>query len=120
MLATRPERVGGELFRVTRGGGTVAMGNYRFGGFLPRTVEMIQPYSPTSPLDLPSPFEWGEEAELRRRFDGLASTIEVQHRKLALAFDDIDDAANFCEPTDPPATPLHALLPSPPYNDLTP
>jgi hypothetical protein len=118
MFAPRPDRVAAELFRVAKRGGTVAMANYGFGGFLAQTVKMIQPYSPRSPLDLPSPFEWGEETELRRRFDPFASSIEVQHRKLAFAFADVEEARDFWERTNPPVIALRGMLPPEAYQKL--
>jgi SAM-dependent methyltransferase len=118
MFAPRPERVAAEMFRVTRPGGTVAMANYGFGGFLARTFSVLRAYSPPSPLDLPSPFEWGDEVELRRRFDGLTSSIEVQHRKLALAFEDVVDAIDFWERTNPPVIALRGMLPPEAYQKL--
>jgi SAM-dependent methyltransferase len=118
MFAPRPERVASEMFRVAKRGGTVAMANYGFGGFLAQTVKMIQPYSPRSPLDLPSPFDWGEETELRRRFEGLAASIDVQHRKLAFAFPDVEDARTFWERTNPPVIALRGMLPPEAYQKM--
>jgi SAM-dependent methyltransferase len=118
MFAPRPDRVAAEMFRVTKPGGVVTMANYGFGGFLARTFDMLRSYSPSSPLDLPSPFEWGDEAELRRRFDGLASSVEVQQRKLAFAFDDVDEARDFWERTNPPVIALRSMLPPKAYQDM--
>jgi SAM-dependent methyltransferase len=118
MFAPRPERVAAELFRVAKPGGVVAMANYGFGGFLAQTVKMIQPYSPRSPLDLPSPFEWGEETELRRRFNGLASSIDIDHRKLAFAFENVDQARDFWERTNPPVIALRGMLPPEAYQKM--
>jgi len=118
MFAPRPDRVASEMFRVAKPGGTVAMANYGFGGFLAQTVKMIQPYSPRSPLDLPSPFEWGEETELRHRFNGLASSIDIQHRKLAFAFDSVEDARDFWERTNPPVIALREMLAPESYQKL--
>lgn len=118
MFAPRPERVASEMFRVAKPRGTVAMTNYGFGGFLAQTVKMIEPYSPRSPLDLPSPFEWGDETVLRRRFDGLASSIDVQHRKLAFSFDGVDDARDFWERNNPPMIALRGMLPPETYQEI--
>lgn len=118
MFAPRPDRVASELFRVAKPGGMVAMANYGFGGFLAQTLKLIQAYSPRSPLDLPSPFEWGEETELRRRFEGLASSIDVQHRKLAFAFGGVEDARDFWERTNPPVIALRGMLPPETYQTM--
>jgi SAM-dependent methyltransferase len=118
MFAPRPDRVASEMFRVAKRGGVVAMANYGFGGFLAQAVKLIQPYSPRSPLDLPSPFEWGDETELRRRFDGLASSIDVQHRKLAFEFGHVEDARDFWERTNPPVIALRGMLPPDAYQKM--
>jgi hypothetical protein len=118
MFAPRPDRVAAELFRVAKPGGVVAMANYGFGGFLPGVVEMLRSYSPPSPLDLPSPFEWGEEPKVRRRFGGLASLIETKHRRLAFEFDDVEEATGFWERTNPPVIALRGMLPPEAYQKL--
>ena len=118
MFAPRPDRVASEMFRVTKPGGAVAMANYGPAGFLARTVDLLRVYSPHSPLDLPSPFEWGDEAELRRRFDGLASSVEVAHGKLGLDFSGVDDATDFWERTNPPVIAMRGMLPPEAYREM--
>jgi SAM-dependent methyltransferase len=118
MFAPRPDRVAAELFRVAKPGGVVAMANYGLGGFLPVVVEMLRSYSPPSPLDLPSPFEWGEEPKVRRRFGGLASSIETKHRRLAFEFDDVEEATGFWERTNPPVIALRSMLPPEKYQEM--
>jgi ubiquinone/menaquinone biosynthesis C-methylase UbiE len=118
MFAPRPERVAAEMFRVSKPGATVAMANYGFGGFLAAVVEMLRPFTPQSPLDLPSPFEWGDEAELRRRLEGLASSVDVENRKLAFAFENVDEARDFWERSNPPVIALRGMLPPEGYQQM--
>jgi SAM-dependent methyltransferase len=118
MFAPQPERVATELFRVARPGGTVAMANYSDSGFLPRMVDVLKPYSSAPPRDLPSPFEWGDEVALHRRFDRLAESIEVQPRKLAMTFDSAEQATDFWERTNGPVRALRTMLPAPAYAEL--
>jgi len=55
---------------------------------------------------------------LLRRFNGLASSIDVQHRKLAFAFGDVEDARDFWERTNPPVIALRGMLPPEAYQKM--
>ena len=82
MFAPRPQLVAAELFRVAKPGGLVAMANYSPGGFLGRLSDAMASFSSRPTLELPSPFLWGDEGEVRRRFSHFATSIEVTHRRL--------------------------------------
>jgi SAM-dependent methyltransferase len=112
MFAPRPERVAAELFRVVRRGGLVAMANYSGDGFLPRFSDLLATFSAPSPVALPSPFTWGDPDEIRRRFDGLAASVEVQPRTLRFAFDSPEEAWTFWQRTNPPLLALRQMLPA--------
>ena len=83
MFAPRPQLVASEMFRVVKPGGLVAMANYSPGGYLGRLSNLIRSFSNRPALDPPSPFEWGDEDEVRRRFARLARSIDVDHRLLS-------------------------------------
>lgn len=82
MFAPQPHLVASEMFRVAQSPGIVAMANYSPGGFLGRMSDLLGSFSSRPALDLPSPFLWGDEAEVRRRFAGLADSIVISHHRL--------------------------------------
>ena len=68
MFAPRPERVVAELARVTKRGGRVALANWTPGGFVGTLLRAHAAYVPAPP-GVPSPLQWGQEAEVHRLFD---------------------------------------------------
>jgi ubiquinone/menaquinone biosynthesis C-methylase UbiE len=115
MFAPRPQLVASEMFRVARPSGLVAMANYSPGGFLGRLSELIASFSAHPAFELPSPFAWGDEEELRRRFAGLASSIEVTHRTLHFESESVDAFLQFWEATNAPQAALRAMQPAETY-----
>ena len=119
MFAPRPERVAAEMFRVARPGGIVAMANYGVEGFLGRLGGLIGRYSPSAPaMRLPSPFEWGDRDEVRRRFAGLASSIEIKNRTLSFRLASFAAWRELWEATNPPLMTLKKMLPGERYEAL--
>jgi SAM-dependent methyltransferase len=118
MFAPRPDRVAKELFRVSRPGGRVAMANYGWEGYLGSLARLLARYSGPAPLDLPQPFAWGEEAELRSRFDGLASDVDVQPGAVTKEFDSVDEGFAFFELTNCPHIALRSMLPAERYEQF--
>ena len=115
MFAPRPQLVASEMFRVARTGGVVAMANYSPGGFLGRLSELIASFSAHPAFELPSPFAWGDEEELRRRFAGLASSIEVTHHTLHFESESVHAFLEFWEQTNAPQAALRAMQPPETY-----
>lgn len=120
MFAPRPERVGAELFRVVKTGGTVAMANYARQGFLGTFAELLTRFSSQPPGDiaLPSPFEWGDPAHVRQRFNGRASSLRLESRTLRFSFPSLETGWEFWERTNPPLLALRTMLPPERYRDL--
>lgn len=110
MFAPRPERVASEMFRVARPGGVVAMANYSDGGFLGGFAALMARHSRPSPFKLPSPFEWGDEAELRRRLEPYAGKMEVSRGELSFEFASVEEGLKFWERTNPPHIALRSTL----------
>ena len=120
MFAPRPERVAAELFRVIKPGGLVAMANYSQTGFLGSFAELLVKYSlaPPGGAELPSPFMWGDPAEVRRRFEGKASSLRLEPRTVTFAFPSEGVGFAFWERTNPPLMALKKMLPPERYEQL--
>ncbi len=118
MFAPQPHLVAAELFRVVKPGGLVAMANYGPGGFLGRLSELMASFSARPPLDLPSPFLWGDEDEVRKRFAGFATSIRVHHRRLSFESSSVDGLLEFWEATNGPQNALKAMLPADAYQNV--
>jgi len=110
MFAPRPDRVAAELFRVCRPGGVVAMVNYGPDGFLATMARLMTSFSPPSSLDLPSPFTWGDEAEVRSRMGGLAESLVLEPDLVVMAFDHVEEGLAFWERTNGPQIALRSLV----------
>jgi SAM-dependent methyltransferase len=83
MFAPRPERVAGELIRVCRGGGLVAMANWTKEGLIGRMLQTIGKF--VAPPGMPSPLLWGDEATVRDRFGASVSSLRL--RRVLYRFD---------------------------------
>ena len=119
MFAPRPERVAEELFRVIKPGGLVAMANYARGGFLGSFTDLLLKYSlAPGGAELPSPFAWGDPAEVRRRFDGRAASLRLESRTVRFAFPSVNAGFDFWERTNPPLIALKTMLPPERYQPL--
>jgi ubiquinone/menaquinone biosynthesis C-methylase UbiE len=118
MFAPRPERVAAELFRVVKPGGLVAMANYGPDGFLAGYTQVFAKYSPPQSADLPSPFAWGDLAQVRSRFKDLASSIDIEPRTVRFEFASPADGLEFWQRTNPPTIALKAMLPPEKYQEF--
>ncbi len=115
MFAPRPDVVAGEMFRVCRAGGIVAMANYGWGGFLAGYTKLVAGYSGPAPFPLPSPFEWGDEPVVRGR---LGNVVQLRHETLTMPFPSPEAALEFWEANNPPTIALRGTLPPERYADL--
>ena len=118
MFAPQPQRVASELFRVCGSGGLVAMANYSTAGFLGSMSSLFARYSRPLPFELPSPFEWGEGALVKKRFAGLAREVELKPDSLTMRFDSVDAGMEFWERTNAPTIALRMTLPPERYVDF--
>jgi SAM-dependent methyltransferase len=119
MFAPQPERVAAELVRVVRPGGFVAMANYSDEGFLGQFSQLLHHYGPPAPNSLQSPFLWGDDDEIRRRFQGLTSSVEVTHHSLSFGFDSAEHALAFWEATNGPFIALRTLISPDIYHEVS-
>ena len=120
MFAPRPERVATELFRVVRSGGVVAMANYSKPGFLGSFTDLLTKFSTAPPggLQLPSPFDWGDPEQVRRRFAGKTSSMQLERGSVTFAFPSLDEGWVFWERTNPPLIALKSMLPADRYQEV--
>ena len=79
MFASRPEAAAGELARVTRKGGRIALTTWLSDSNLFKMFQVMKPYmaAPPSPPP-PSPFEWGRTERIREL---LAGTFDLKFEK---------------------------------------
>lgn len=117
MFAPRPALVASEMLRVVRPGGVVAMANYGPGGYLGRLSELIATYSTTPGLPLPSPFEWGDPDEVRRRFANVAQ-VEVEPRTLTFHFDSPAAWERQFAAVNPPLQAMQQIMPADGFGGL--
>jgi SAM-dependent methyltransferase len=85
MFAARPERVVGELARVTRPGGRVALANWTRTGFVGQMLALHGKYLPPPP-NIPSPLQWGDASWISERFDARTWDVECQVRTLTFRY----------------------------------
>ena len=71
MFAPRPYDVASEMVRVTRPGGRIVMGNWIPGDptLVAQILKICAAYTPPPPEGFISPMTWGDEAEVRARFE---------------------------------------------------
>ncbi len=117
IFAPQPHLVARELFRVARPGGTVAMLNYG-AGYFQRVSELIGRFSTASAPALPSPFLWGDEDEVRKRFAPYAEAIEFDRGTLRPRYESLDDWRSHFASANPPLRAMKAMLPAPAYEGL--
>ena len=78
MFAPRPEMAAAELLRVCRPGGRLAMANWTPSGFIGQMFKTTAAHVP--PPNIPSPLLWGDEATVRKRFEGNVAEIQLTRR----------------------------------------
>lgn len=71
MFAPRPLDVASEMVRVTKSGGRIVMGNWIPGDptLVAQILKISAAYTPPPPEGFVSPMTWGDEAQVRERFE---------------------------------------------------
>ncbi len=118
MFAPQPALVAAEMFRVAKPGGLVAMANYSPGGYLGKLSQLIATFSTHPAFELPWPFLWGDEEEVRKRLGELAESIEVVHRMLTFESDSVDKFVDFWQATNAPQAALKVMMPPETYQKV--
>ena len=115
MFALHHDRVAPELFRVARPGGVVAMANYASRGFLGEMGQLLASLAPSSSTETPSPFLWGDPDQVRRRFEGFASSVHTEMRTASFEFESLEAGWEFWERTNAPQAAMKAMMPAEAY-----
>jgi len=84
MFAPRPEVAAGELLRVCRSGGLIAMANWTPEGFIGQMLRIISNF--VAPPGMREPVLWGDEREVRALLGWGASSLEFERRNAVLNF----------------------------------
>jgi len=84
MFAPRSERVAGELTRVCRPGGIIAMANWTGPGFVGQMFKTIAKH--IAPSGMPSPLLWGDEPIVRERLKNGVGSVECSHHLYELSY----------------------------------
>jgi SAM-dependent methyltransferase len=90
-LAPDPGLAAGELVRVTRPGGFVALTAWVPRGLPGRMDELVERFAPL-PDGVPQPDQWGVEEVARRRLGPLLEDLQLRTRTLSLSFESPDAA----------------------------
>lgn len=83
MFAPNPDLVAGEMMRVARKGGMIAMANWTAEGFIGKMFKVIARF--IAPPGMPSPVLWGDEATVRARFG--AGIRDLRMTRVTYTFD---------------------------------
>ncbi len=97
IFAPRPEVAASEMFRVLRPGGILAMANWTPDSFAKRMMDVVARYSPPPPVELPSPFRWGEEETVRSLFRTLAESVRCDRHSLMWEFASFEEMRSVFE-----------------------
>jgi SAM-dependent methyltransferase len=85
MFAPRPDIVVGELLRVTKPGGLIAMANWTPTGFIGKMFSVFSRHI-APPAGLPSPLLWGDERVVRDRLGAGTSDLRLTRRIARMRF----------------------------------
>lgn len=117
MIAPEPELVAKELFRVVRPGNTVGMTAWSPAGKAVQMFDIGRRYAPGGP-PAHTPDRWGDEDNVRRWFDGLANSIEFEHRSVPWAGDSPEQFVAMIEQSAPPQAAAKAAMPAEVYAQM--
>jgi SAM-dependent methyltransferase len=87
MFAPRHEQAAGELIRVTRPRGTIAVTAWTPDGVLGRTFRIVGSFMPPPPPELKPPFSWGDKNHVRDLFAGSGAELSLERRTVTFTHD---------------------------------
>jgi ubiquinone/menaquinone biosynthesis C-methylase UbiE len=80
MFAPRHEQAAGELARVARPGGMIAVTAWTADGLVGRTFKILSSFMPPPPPELKPPVAWGTEDHVRSLFDASGAELSFEQR----------------------------------------
>ena len=86
MFAPRPDVAAGELQRVTKRGGQIALANWTPEGFIGKMFNVFKAHLPPAPNGVPSPMSWGDEATVRSRLRHGFAVLRLARRIALLRY----------------------------------
>jgi SAM-dependent methyltransferase len=116
-IAPRPQVAAAEMFRVVRPGGTVGMTTWAPTGFFGGIQALGQRFTPP-PDGAGRPQEWGDEAIVRERLEGLAGRVEIQHASFPFTADSPEALAAVFVDSAPPYQAARENLPEEQFEEL--
>lgn len=94
MFAPDQPQAAGELVRVTRAGGRIALASWTPDGFIGHLFRTVAGHVPP-PAGVASPMLWGTEAHLRELFGDAISSLEVTRRTFTWRFASAEQLVDF-------------------------
>jgi ubiquinone/menaquinone biosynthesis C-methylase UbiE len=94
MFAPNHQQTAGELLRVTKPGGTIALASWTPDGFIGELFKTVASYVPP-PAGVQSPLLWATERHLRHLFDDGIESLTVQERIFTYRFPSAEDFVAF-------------------------
>lgn len=85
MFAGHPDQAAGEMLRVTRSGGRIAMANWTADGFVGEMLRITVGYLPPPP-GVPSTLLWGVPEIVQERLGGGIRKLQLKRRAMVLAY----------------------------------
>lgn len=85
MFAGHPDQAAGEMLRVTRSGGRIAMANWTPDGFVGEMLKITVGYLPPPP-GVPSTLLWGVPEIVQERLGGGIRKLQLKRRAMVLAY----------------------------------
>src|SRR4051794_28132392 len=94
MFAPDHARAAGELSRVCRPGGRIALASWTPEGFIGELFRTVGAHVPP-PAGVPSPMLWGTEAHLRELFGDAIASLDVSERTFTFRFESAEAFVDF-------------------------
>jgi SAM-dependent methyltransferase len=119
MFAPRHEQAAGELTRVVRPGGTIAVTAWTPDGLIGRTFRTVGSFMPQPPAELKPPVSWGVEDHVRELFGDSGAELSLERRTVTFSHDSPESWLDYDERILGPAIMARsALEPQGRYREL--